>query len=79
MPKGKRVLNSMGVLDLKFDAKGNLERHKYRLVARGDHQKDDEVGEKFGPTAQSATFQMLLALKAANPRLKMRQLDVKHS
>jgi len=38
VPKGKRVLNSMGALDLKFDAKGNLERHKYRLVARGDHQ-----------------------------------------
>ena len=77
VPEGKRVLNSMGTLAVKFDAKGNLDRHKYRLVARGDHQRDDEVGEKFAPTAQSATFRMLLALKAANPRLKMRQLDVK--
>ena len=53
-----RVLNSMGTLDLKFDAKGNLERHKYRLVARGDHQKDEEVGANFSPTTQSATFRM---------------------
>ena len=32
VPEGKTVLNSTGTLALKFDAKGNLERHKYRLV-----------------------------------------------
>ena len=60
VPEGKRVLNSMGTLALEFDAKWNLEVHKYRLVARGYHQMDDEVGEKFASTAQSATFRMLL-------------------
>ena len=36
VPEGKRALSNMGTLDLNCDAKGILERHKYRIVARGE-------------------------------------------
>eukprot|EP00892_Ulva_mutabilis_P003552 jgi/Ulvmu1/1569/UM110_0032.1 len=77
LPPGQKALPSKGVCDLKFDEKGNLVRHKYRLVAMGNLQQEGEYGDLFAPTAQSATFRLMLALKAADPKLKLRQVDVK--
>lgn len=77
LPPGKKALPAKGVCDLKFDAKGNLERYKYRLVACGNMQNKQDLGDLFAPTAQSATFRALLSLRASDRGYKMRQVDVK--
>jgi hypothetical protein len=77
LPLGKHALLSKGVLDLKKDAKVNIERYKYRLVALGYRQVDRrDYQEVFAPTALSATLKILLAVAAADG-LELRQADVK--
>lgn len=40
MPPGKKAIGSKWVYTLKFNSDGTLERHKARLVALGNRQKE---------------------------------------
>lgn len=76
LPRGKVALPSKAVIDIKRDEKGEIIKYKYRLVALGCRQvAGRDYEEVFAPTAQSATFRILLAEAAAN-ELELRQADV---
>lgn len=60
-PRGKRVLLMKAVYRIKRDAQGAVDKYKARLVVLGCLQRkgaDFEV--VFAPTAQQATFRVML-------------------
>jgi hypothetical protein len=76
LPPGKRALPSKGVLVKKRDEKGNVIKYKYHCVVVGSQQvAGRDYGELFAPTAQSASFRMLIATAAAEGRA-LRSADV---
>jgi transposase InsO family protein len=77
LPSGKTALPSKLVLTVKRDEQGNVVKYKARLVAKGFKQlAGRDFDEVFAPTAQNATFRILLA-HAASIGHQIRQLDVK--
>ncbi|GMF20513.1 unnamed protein product [Phytophthora fragariaefolia] len=67
LPKGKRALTSKWVFKIKYDAQGNVERYKARLVIRGYEQvKYVDYDEIFAPVIRLESLRMLLALVAIN-------------
>jgi hypothetical protein len=75
--KGKKALPSKLILTIKRNERGNIERYKARIVAKGFRQEAGrDYDEVFAPTAQGASFRNLLAI-AAGKGLPVKQLDVK--
>jgi hypothetical protein len=71
-----KVLASKLVLKIKRDKKGNIERYKARLEAKGFRQvAGRDYDEVFAPTAQQTTLWLLLSHAVEND-LEIRQFDV---
>lgn len=76
VPRGKRVLPMKAVFKIKRDAQGAVDKYKTRLVVLGCLQrKGADFEEVFAPTAQQATFRVMLA-HAAEHGLELHQFDV---
>ena len=76
-PPGARVMKSRWVYDEKTNDKGEVIRHRARLVAKGyDQRKGIDYQEVFAPVAKYATLRMLLAF-AAQKDFSLMVLDVK--
>ena len=75
-PKGIKPTPCKWVLTVKRDAEGNIEKHKARLVFRGDLQiKGHDFDDTFAPTGTMDAVRMFFALTAALD-LDWLQLDV---
>lgn len=58
--KGQNTVGSKWVYKAKIDEKGDINRHKARLVAQGFSQKfGADYDEVFAPVARLATFRTL--------------------
>jgi hypothetical protein len=78
IPDGVTPFTSKCVLRIKFDAKGNIERYKVRIVARGFAQRkgtDFKADELFAPVANLESIRIIMAL-AAKYDLELDQMDV---
>ena len=62
-----------------MNEKGDIDRHKARLVARGFSQQPGiDYGETFAPVARLDTVRFVLAIAAQN-KWPIYQMDVKYS
>lgn len=76
-PSGVKVIASRWVFKVKRDERGQVDKYKTRLVAKGFMQRFGDQGtEVFAPTSNLCTLRVLLAL-AANQDLDVQQIDVK--
>jgi hypothetical protein len=77
LPPGMKALPTKVVWQIKRDQLGNVDKYKCRLVAKGYKQiAGRDYDEVFAPTAQQASFRIMVALAAADG-LIMDQIDVK--
>lgn len=77
VPRGIRPLSSKFVVKEKYNATGQFERHKARLVVRGFAQTEGiDYTETFSPTSKYTTVRTLLS-KAAAEDLEMCTIDIK--
>lgn len=75
-PLDKNVVKSKWVLKVKRDEKGNVDRYKARIVAKGfSQQKGIDYYETFAPVVRHQTVRFLIAL-ASNKSLKIDHWDV---
>ncbi|CAI7747366.1 unnamed protein product, partial [Closterium sp. NIES-54] len=76
LPKGRKAITSKWLFKIKFDADGNIERYKSRLVAKGYQQKEKvDYKEFFAPVVKPMTLRTLLA-GAAIRGWVVKQMDV---
>jgi hypothetical protein len=76
-PQGRRVISSKWVYRVKYDADGNVSRHKARLVARGFTQVHGvDYTDTFAPVTRLETLRLLFAM-AVEKDWEVRQIDVK--
>ena len=76
LPKGCKPLPSKGVCKIKRDIKGDIDKYKVRIVAKGFRQvAGRDYDEVFAPTARQATFRLLCS-HAVEHDLELRQFDV---
>ena len=65
LPSGHNAIELKWVYKVKKDAKGNLVKHKARLVAKPNVQDQDvDFEEVFAPLARMDTVRLLIALAA---------------
>ena len=77
IPPGARAIQSRLVFKIKRNEYAEIEKYKCRLVARGDQQVEGfDFLDVHAPTAQSASFRILLAIAADNEYFTIHQLDV---
>ena len=77
LPKQRKSVSCKWVFKTKRDAKGDIVRHKARLVARGFSQVYGvDFNETFAPVVKFTTIWCILALGTALD-LEMHQMDVK--
>lgn len=77
LPKGHKVIGVKWMYKTKINAKGEIERHKARLVVKGYSQKASiDYDEVFAPIAQLETVRVIISLAAQN-KWKIFQMDVK--
>ena len=76
LPAGRKAIGSKWVFKTKYDADGNRERYKARLVAQGFNQKYGiDYDETFCPVVRFESVRTIIAL-AAQKNLQLRQLDI---
>ncbi|GAU45883.1 hypothetical protein TSUD_401080, partial [Trifolium subterraneum] len=77
LPQNKRAIDVKWVYKLKMNSKGEVTRHKARLVARGFLQKEGiDCGEVFAPVTRMETIRLVTAIVNIND-WPMYQMDVK--
>lgn len=78
-PADVHVLPNMWVYTAKFDALGQFQKFKARLVAQGQHQvQGRDFEDSYAPVATLTAVRVLLAV-AAKQRLHLRQVDVSNA
>src|SRR6266540_7118061 len=77
IPKGTKTVGCKWVYKTKHDSKGNIERFKVRLVAKGFTQREGiDYNETFSPISTKDSFRTVMAL-VAHYDLELHQMDVK--
>ncbi|KAH9697084.1 hypothetical protein KPL71_023464 [Citrus sinensis] len=77
LPKGHKAIGVKWVYKTKRNAKGEIERHKAKLVAKGYSQKAGiDYDEVFVPVAILETIRLITSLAAQN-KWRIFQMDVK--
>lgn len=77
LPEGAKVIGVKWIFKTKLNERGEIDKFKSRLVAKGYHQKQGvDFYEVFAPVARWDTMRSILAL-AVEKTWKMYQLDVK--
>jgi hypothetical protein len=65
-PKGKSVVTSKWIYNIKHTVNGSIERHKMRFVARGFSQVEGiDYEEKFSSVARYTSIQMIISPTAS--------------
>jgi hypothetical protein len=76
-PSHKKSIGVKWVYKTKLNEKGQIEKHKARLVSKGfSQQPGTDYGETFSPVARLDTVRILLAITAQH-KWKVYQMDVK--
>lgn len=79
LPLGRKAMSSKWVYKVKLNSYGTLERHKARLVIRGNNQKFGiDYTETFSPIVKMATIISLISL-AASRKWDLFQLDINNA
>ena len=66
MPEGRNIVGNKWVLKMRRDEKGDVQRYKARLVARGSCQREViDYNEVYSPVARNTAIRSLLALSNA--------------
>ena len=77
LPEGAKPIGCKWIFKIKRDSKGNVERYKTRLVAKGFTQKEGiDYKETFSPVSSKDSFRIIMAL-VAHFDLELHQMDVK--
>jgi hypothetical protein len=77
LPLGHKAIGLKWIFKMKRDEKGEIIKHKARLVARGYVQKQGiDYDEVFTPVARMESIKMLLAMTAQEKWL-VHHMDVK--
>lgn len=77
LPKGKNLIGVKCMYKTKLNEKGEIDRFKSRLVAKGfSQQQGIDFGETFAPVARLDTIIVVLAIATQN-KWKVYQMDVK--
>jgi len=77
IPKGAKTVGCKWVYKIKCDSKGNIERYKVQLVAKGFTQREGiDYNETFSPVSCKDSFRIIMAL-VAHYDIKLYQIDVK--
>jgi len=77
LPESSKQVGCKWVFMTKRDSKGNIERYKVKLVAKGFTQKDGiDYKETFSPVSKKDSLRIILAL-VAHYDLELHQMDVK--
>ena len=77
LPKGPKPIDCKWIFKTKRDSKGNVERYKTCVVAKGFTQKEGiENKETFSPVSSKDSFRTIMAL-VAHYDLELHQIDVK--
>ena len=75
-PKGKKVVKSKWVFRVKTNEKGEIEKYKARVVAKGYSQVEGvDYDQTFSPTVRFESIRQLVAL-GASKGFEMHQMDV---
>lgn len=75
LPSGRKAINVKWVFKTKRDVKGNITRHKARLVVKGYSQrKGIDYEETFSPVVRQSSIRYLMSL-AAQYDLEIEQMD----
>ncbi|KAL0393280.1 UNVERIFIED_CONTAM: Retrovirus-related Pol polyprotein from transposon TNT 1-94 [Sesamum radiatum] len=76
-PKDTKPIGCNWMFKTKRDSKGNMERYKSRLVAKGYTQKEGvDYKETFSPVSSKDSLRIIMAL-VAHFDLELHQMDVK--
>ena len=79
MPKGSKQVGCKWIFKTKRDSKGNIERYKARLIAKGYTQNDGiECKETFSLVSKKDSSRIVMAL-VAHYDLELHQVEVKTS
>jgi hypothetical protein len=75
--KGAKTVGYKWVYKIKRDSKGNINRFKIRLVAKGFIQREGiDYNETFSPVSSKDSFRIIMAL-VTHSNLELHQMDVK--
>lgn len=65
LPKGAKTISCKWIFKTKWDSKGNIERYKAKLVAKGfTQEKCLDYNETFSPTSKKESLRLILAMVA---------------
>jgi hypothetical protein len=77
IPQGAKIVGCKWVYKTKYDSKGNIERFKARLIAKGFTQREGiDYNEIFSPISSKDSFRIIMAL-VAHFNWELHKMDVK--